>query len=93
MLSFVWDDAKADRNLSAHGVSFEVATAAFRDPFAVEWIDQRQDYGEDRSVLLGMVGYGVLLVVYTERVENIRIISARRALKHEQDIYYLQNAP
>ena len=93
MISFEWDDLKAARNLRAHGVSFEVATIAFRDPFAVEWIDQRQDYGEERSVLLGMVDHGVLLVVYTERTDNVRIISARRAIKHEQDLYYRQNAP
>ena len=74
-------------------VSFEQAAVACRDPFAVEWIDTRQDYGEERLILLGMVERGVLLVVYTERGDNIRIISARRATKHEQDIYYRQNAP
>jgi hypothetical protein len=93
MIGFEWDDAKATANLRAHDVSFEVATAAFRDAFAVEWIDTRQDYGEERLILLGMVERGVLLVVYTERGDNIRIISARRATKHEQDIYYRQNAP
>lgn len=93
MISFEWDDHKAAVNLRAHGVSFEMAALAFRDPFAVEWIDMRQDYGEERSILLGMVEAGVLLVVYTERTDKIRIVSARRGTKHEQDLYYRRNAP
>src|SRR5262249_45723998 len=58
----------------------------------VEWIDEREDYGEERSVLLGMTGGQLLYVAYTERGDNIRIISARRATHHEQDIYFRQNA-
>jgi len=65
---------------------------SFRDPFAVEWIDLRQAYGEERIILLGMIGNQVLTVVYTERAERIRIISARRATRNEQDYYYRQNA-
>ena len=68
------------------------AATAFSDPFAVEWLDKRQDYGEERSVLLGMTGGQLLYVAYTERGDNIRIISARRATRHEQDIYFRQNA-
>jgi hypothetical protein len=93
MIAFEWDNDKAAANLRAHGVSFETAVLAFRDPFAIEWIDMRRDYGEERSILLGMVARGVLLIVYTERADNIRIISARRATKYEQDLYYRQNAP
>jgi uncharacterized DUF497 family protein len=93
MTAFEWDDDKAAVNLRAHGISFETAVLAFRDPFAVEWIDMRRVYGEERSILLGMVAGGVLLVVYTERADNNRIISARRATKYEQDLYYRQNAP
>ena len=52
----------------------------------------REDYGEERSVLLGMTGGQLLYVAYTERGDNIRIISARRATRHEQDIYFRQNA-
>ena len=64
----------------------------FNDKFAVEWIGERENYGEERSVLLGMTGSLLLYVASTERGTNIRIISARRATKHEQDIYYRQNA-
>jgi uncharacterized DUF497 family protein len=93
MIGFEWDPNKAARNLTDHKVSFEQAAIACRDPFAVEWIDEREDYDEERSVLLGIYEREVLYVAYTERGDNIRIISARRAEKHEQDGYYRQNAP
>ena len=91
-MEFEWDDAKAAANLRDHGVSFARATAACRDPFAVEWIDDRQAYGEERFILLGMKDGQILVVVYTERNTRIRIISARRATKHEEDLYFRQNA-
>jgi hypothetical protein len=90
---FEWDDTKAAENVRRHRVSFAQAALAFSDVFAVEWIDMREDYGEERIILLGMTGNQVLTVVYTERAERIRIISARRATKHEQDLYYRENAP
>ena len=74
-------------------MGFAQAALAFRDPFAVEWIDLRLAYGEERIILLGMTNNQVLTVVYTERAERIRIISARRATKNEEDRYYRQNAP
>jgi uncharacterized protein len=66
----------AAANLRVHRVSFEQAAFAFNDQFAVEWIDEREAYGEERSVLLGMTSGQVLTVVYTERGDRIRIISA-----------------
>ena len=91
--NFEWDDDKAAENLRDHRVSFEQAAIAFNDPFAVEWIDEREAYGEERSILLGMMSGQVLTVVYTERGARARIISAWRATKHEQDHYYRQNTP
>lgn len=93
MITFEWDQTKAANNLRSHGVTFHEAEKACQDPFAVEWIDIRQDYGEERIILLGLSGSAVLYVAYTERNDNIRIISARKATKHEQDHYYRQNAP
>lgn len=93
MIGFEWDPRKAASNLIDHKVSFEDAAVACRDPFAVEWIEEREDYGEERSVLLGICEREVLYVAHTERGYNIRIISARRADKYEQDGYYRQNAP
>lgn len=91
-LDFEWDDIKAAENARSHGLSFPQAALAFRDTFAVEWVDQREDYGEQRIILLGMVGGQVVTIVYTERAERIRIISAWRATKDEQDLYYRENA-
>jgi uncharacterized DUF497 family protein len=93
MIGFDWDPDKAERNLIDHKVSFEQAATACRDLFAVEWIDERKDHGEERCGLLGLYRREVLYVAYTERGDSIRIISARRAERHEQDRYYRQNAP
>ncbi|MGY2050195.1 BrnT family toxin [Methylobacterium sp. JK268] len=90
---FEWDPQKAVINLRRHGVAFEVAIAAFRDPFAVEWIDDRADYGEERANLLGLCMGVVLHVTYTERGGAVRLISARRAERHEQHHYFRENSP
>ena len=91
-MEFDWHDAKADANLQSHGVSFDLAMTVFRDPFAVERLDDREDYGEERFVIIGMAeGNVVLFVAYTEREERIRIISARRATQYEQDDYFRQS--
>lgn len=92
-LKFEWNTGRAEANLHAHGVSFELAVTVFKDPFAVERLDDREDYGEDRFVMIGMAeGNTILFVAYTEREERIRMISARRSTQHEQDDYYIQNA-
>jgi hypothetical protein len=91
-LEFEWHDAKAEANLQAHGVGFDLAKAVFKDPFAVERLDDREDYGEERFVIIGMAeGNVVLFVAYTEREDRIRIISARRATLNEQNDYFQQN--
>jgi len=91
-LEFEWHDAKAEANLQAHGVSFDLAKTVFTDPFAVERLDDREDYGEARFVLIGMAEGNVLLfVAYTEREDRIRIISARRVTQNEQDDYFQQD--
>ena len=93
MITFEWDDAKADTNYRKHGVSFETATRVFNDPFAVEWIDPLSpDYDEERFLVVGRAEKLVLTVVYTERGDHVRLISARRATKSEDDDYYRQNA-
>src|SRR5262249_12732351 len=92
-LKFEWHDDKAEVNWRNHGVSFELAKTVFRDPFAIERIDDREDYGEDRFVIIGRADGDVLLfVVYTEREERIRLISARRVTQREQEGYFRQNA-
>ena len=94
-LEFEWHNAKAEANFSTHGVGFDLATTVFKDPFAIERLDDRKDYGEERFVMIGMAeGNVVLFVAYTERKnkESIRIISARRATQYEQDDYFRQNS-
>ena len=92
-MKFEWHEVKAEANLRNHGVSFDLACTVFRDPFAIERVDDREDYGEERFVIIGLAeGNVVLFVAYTEREERIRIISARRALQNEQDDYFQQNA-
>ena len=88
---FEWDEVKAAENYAKHGVSFETATEVFKDPFAVERLDDREDYGEDRYILIGMAEGALLTVVHTERNGRIRIISARQATRNEQDDYFVEN--
>jgi len=90
-LRFEWDAAKAARNEADHGVTFDVAMLVFADPFALEWRDDREDYGEDRYVVLGMVDGRVLYVAYTMRGDAIRIISARGAEPNERRRYHEEN--
>jgi len=53
-LQFEWHKAKAEANLRAHGVSFDLAKTVFKDPFAIERLDDREDCGEARFVMIGM---------------------------------------
>ncbi len=89
---FEWDEEKAATNQRTHGIAFHEAVAAFRDPFAVERVDDREDYGEERINLVGICAGVLVHVTYTERADRIRIISARRAERHEQDDYYRENS-
>jgi hypothetical protein len=74
-------------------VSFDLAKTVFKDPFAIERLDDREEHGEERFVIIGAAeGRVLLFVAYTEREERIRIISARRATQNEQDDYFRQNA-
>jgi uncharacterized DUF497 family protein len=91
-LQFEWNKSKAKDNFAKHGVSFELAKRVFDDPFAAEFPDDREDYNEDRFAIIGMVEGHILYVIYAERKNIIRIISARSANKHEQEIYLQENA-
>ena len=85
---FEWNRTKAAANYKKYGVRFEHAVLAFEDPFALVELDESEDYGEDRFLLTGQVADGILVVVYTERGERIRIISAREATEYERRNYY-----
>jgi len=88
---FEWNDKKAALNFKKHGVGFEEARTVFRDPFAIELYDDREDYGEERYILIGMSENDILVVVHTERNERNRIISARKAELNERRHYHETN--
>jgi uncharacterized protein len=84
---FEWDDAKAEANLRKHKISFRTASRVFNDPLVLLEQDLSEDYGEDRFLATGRVEDLLIAVVYTERGDCIRIISARKANNHEQRAY------
>jgi len=85
---FEWDDEKAVYNLREHDVNFEEAKTVFEDIFAITIHDDLHSEHEDRSIILGLSLLArVLLVVYTERKQRIRIISARKATPSERSQY------
>jgi uncharacterized DUF497 family protein len=89
---FEWDDLKAANTETLRGLSFEYAATIFDDPGALEIPDRRRDYGEERWKLIGRAYDGLILsVIFTERGERIRIISARRATKRERQAYGQEN--
>lgn len=88
MLTFEWDVNKAESNLAKHGVSFEEAATIFGDPLSITIPDPAHSQTETRFIILGCSHQGRLLVViHTERGDNIRIISAWHANRRERKDY------
>ena len=85
-----WDDNKDKINKEKHGISFETAAYVFQDEHYIEMYDFEHSIDEDRYIAIGMVG-NLLFVVFTERGQNIRLISARLATESERRLYYEQN--
>lgn len=88
-LEFEWDDEKYQINIKKHGIRFETAVNVFFDDNAVYYSDDEHSIDEERFKIVGMVEK-ILAVIYTERGEVNRIISARHADKFEQEDYYGQ---
>ena len=85
---FEWDATKAIANLRKHGISFPEARTVFGDPLGRITDDPRHSDAEDRFVLLGLSEQQRLLaVMFTDRGEVIRIITARRATRRERSNY------
>ena len=85
---FEWDPKKARLNIKTHGISFDEASTAFRDPLSRTIDDPLHSEGENRFVLMGQSIRGRLLVVaHTERGDRIRIFSARLATNKERSKY------
>ncbi|MEB3123553.1 MAG: BrnT family toxin [Snowella sp.] len=86
-MRFTWHEPKRQRNLQKHGLDFYNAEKVFAGPtFTFE--DNRQDYGEQRWVTLGLLGLKVVVIVHTETENEIRIISMREANKNEQSLFF-----
>jgi uncharacterized DUF497 family protein len=88
MFKFEWDDDKAAGNVLKHGVSFDEAVSVFGDTLALTFADTDHSELENRSRTYGMSNKSrLLVVVHTERRNNVRINSARKAIKYEKSIY------
>ena len=89
---FEWDPAEAKRNRRRHRVSFEEAATVFGDPWAVTYHDPDHSVSEQRFITIGMSTTGrILIVAHTDRNENIRLISARKATERERKHYEEKN--
>lgn len=88
-MRFEWDPSKERRNIAKHGVSFKEAQALFSSGVDyLELYDSGHPAGEERFIAIGPIRRGLVLVVFTERIEEtVRIISARWANKSEQALY------
>lgn len=87
-LSFEWDPQKAAENLKNHRVSFRDAITIFGDPLAITFDDPDHSTAEQRWLTFGLSSKGRLLAVsHAERKSNIRLISARLAIRSERKIY------
>ena len=84
-----WDDVKNERNFKKHRIYFEDAAWVFLDENRLEYFDELHSDEEDRIKVIGKVR-NILAVIYTERGEKFRLISARKADKKEEDEYYGQ---
>jgi len=88
-VKYEWDEAKAATNFAKHGISFTAAARALEDPRKLEILDDRFDYNEDRIQSLCIDQGRVLFIVTVMPDENVcRIISARKATRHEQERYF-----
>lgn len=85
-MAYQWDSDKAAANLRKHGIDFADAVSVFSDDLAITVPDERFD--EERFITIGMDAFGrILVVVYTWRSNDIRLISARKATRSERTQY------
>jgi uncharacterized DUF497 family protein len=86
---FTWDEAKRRANIRKHGIDFADAPKIF-EGLTFTAADDRETYGERRFLTLGLLEDQVVSVTHTERRDQIRIISIRKATKHEARFYFSQ---
>lgn len=89
---FEWHKKKAEQNLQKHGISFDEAKTVFSDELFITVVDEEHSDDEERFITIGFSNVGKLLMVaHTDRKGRIRIISARKATKNEEDFYSKTN--
>lgn len=85
-----WDKSKNDLNVKKHGLKFETAALVFEDANRIEFYDPTHSLDENRYITIGLVN-NLITVIYTERIQALRIISARVATAAERKLYYGTN--
>ncbi|MCD8155608.1 MAG: BrnT family toxin [Clostridiales bacterium] len=88
-MKFEWSEEKEKINIEKHGIDFRTAVQVFLDENRIEFYDERHSVFEERYITIGIVGKKMLIItlVYTERSDVIRVISARQATKKERMAY------
>lgn len=87
-LNFEWDEDKAQVNLKKHKISFEEAISVFNDKLSITVVDSEHSIGEERFIDIGLSNKNkLIIVIYTEKNNVIRLISARLATKKEVKQY------
>ena len=86
-MKFTWNEFKRLTNLRKHGINFDDANRVFSGPMLI-FEDTREDYGEHRMIGVGLLGSRIVLAVYVETDDEIRMISMREATRDEADQYY-----
>jgi len=84
--TYEWDEAKNRENIAKHGIDFADAHRIFEQPVLARG-DDREDYREDRWILLGNLDGIIVVLVFTEREDRIRVISLRKADRREREAY------
>lgn len=88
-LRFGWDEGKRKANLRKHGLDFRDARRVFAG-VTLTVLDDREEYGEDRYLTVGLLKDAVVVVAHTERPDVIRIISMRKATRYEETHYFAE---
>lgn len=86
-MRFTWDETKRQVNLNKHGLDFADVEQVFAGPLMLVE-DHRRDYGEQRMIGIGLLGFLVVLIVHVESEQEIRIISMRQATSDETDLFF-----
>ena len=90
-MRYEWDEAKRRSNIQKHGIDFIGIERVFAGE-TITILDGRFDYGEARFVTLGLLSGRVVVIAHTESDEAIRILSVRKATKHEEIGYFKEIA-